>query len=292
MADSFKTPLGDRHRFEDMIEQARTFLWHNARTLEQRWFEHAFYGGSAHSVVQAVLAYRNDDGGYGYGLEPDHRGPTSQPLHALRALQLFGEVNAPEQAESVLAWLTATCPDGAVPFGMSTSKDHPKAPWVAADDQGGLLLTAQIAAALHALGTTDPWLDRATDYCWQEIEKLENTHPYELRAAVMFLDEVPDRARAELAAERLRHLKPSTEGYADGEGLELHMYVQKPTGLARAWFTDEEFGKDLDELQNGQQEDGGWNFGFPAFTPVVDFEWRSIATVDALLTLRRYGRIS
>ncbi|SMD19212.1 hypothetical protein [Lentzea albidocapillata] len=275
-----------------MIEQARTFLWHNARTLEQRWFEHAFDGGRAEHVVQAVLAYRNDDGGYGHGLEPDHRGPTSQPLHALRALQMFGEVNAPEQAESILAWLAGTCPDGSVPFGMSTSKDHPKAPWVAADDQGGLLLTAQIAAALLALGATDPWLDRAMEYCWREIEKLENTHPYELRAAVMFLDEVPDRARAELAAERLRHLKPSTEGYAEGEGLDLHMYAQKPTSLARAWFTDDEFGKDLDELQNGQQDDGGWTVGFPAFTPIVDFEWRSIATVDALLTLRRYGRIS
>ena len=97
-----------------MIEQARNFIWHNARTLEQRWFEHAFDGGSAEHVVQAVLAYRNDDGGYGYALEPDHRGPTSQPLHALRALQLFGEVNAPEQAESVLNWLDRTCPDGSV----------------------------------------------------------------------------------------------------------------------------------------------------------------------------------
>ncbi|WP_439663885.1 hypothetical protein ACSHWB_22035 [Lentzea sp. HUAS TT2] len=275
-----------------MIEQARTFLWTNARTLEQRWFEHAFDGGKAEHVVNAVLAYRNDDGGYGHGLEPDHRGPTSQPLHALRALQVFAEVNAPEHAEPILAWLTDTCPDGAVPFGMSTSKNHPKAPWIAADDQGGLLLTAQIAAGLYALNATDPWLERATDYCWQEIEKLEKTHPYELRAAAMFLDEVPDRSRAELAAARLKHLTPSTEGYADGEALEPHTYAQKPTSLARAWFTEEELDKDLDALERGQQEDGGWNFGFPAFTPIVDFEWRSIATVDALLTLRRYGRIS
>ncbi|MGI5502236.1 hypothetical protein [Lentzea sp. CA-135723] len=275
-----------------MIGQARNFLWHNARTLEQRWFEHAFDGGSAENVVRAVLAYRNDDGGYGYGLEPDHRGPTSQPLHALRALQIFAGVNAPEHAESVLTWLNATCPDGSVPFGMSTSKDHPKAPWVQADDQGGLLLTSQIAAALHALEVGDPWLDKATDYCWQEIEKLGETHPYELRGAAMFLDEVPDRARAELAAEKLKHLKPSTEGYAEGEGLELHQFAQKPTSLATAWFTEEELAEDLDELQNAQQEDGGWDFHFPAFTPIVKFEWRSIATVDALLTLRRYGRIS
>lgn len=275
-----------------MIERARNFLWHNARTVEQRWFEHAFDGGSAQAVVRAVLAYRNDDGGYGYGLEPDHRGPTSQPLHALRALQMFGEVNAPEPAESILTWLETTCPDGSVPFGLSTSKDHPKAPWVAADDQGGLLLTSQIAAALHALDVTHPWLDKATDYCWQKIEKLEETHPYELRGAVMFLDEVPDRARAELAAEKLKHLKPSTEGYADGEGLELHLYARKPTSLARGWFTDDELAEDLDGLERGQQEDGGWNFSFPAFTPVVTFEWRSITTIDALLTLRRYGRIN
>lgn len=275
-----------------MIEEARTFLWLNARTLEQRWFEHAFDGGSADAVVRAVLAYRNDDGGYGHGLEPDHRGPTSQPLHALRALQMFGQAGAPDQAESILAWLTDTCPDGSVPFGFSTSKDHPRAPWVAADDQGGLLITSQIAAALHELGVTHPWLDKATDYCWREIEELEQTHPYELRGAAMFLDAVPDRARAELVAEKLRHLTPSTEGYAEGEGLDPHEFAQKPTSLASRWFTQEELEKDLDALHNGQQADGGWNFGFPAFTPVVHFEWRSIATLDALLTLRRYGRIS
>ncbi len=273
-----------------MIERARNFIWLNARTLEQRWFEHAFDGGSADAVVQAVLAFRNDDGGYGHALEPDHRGPTSQPLHALRALQMFGEVDAPDNAESILNWLEATCPDGSVPFGMSTSKDHPKAPWVAADDQGGLLLTAQIAAALLALGTTHPWLDKATDYCWQEIDALQKTHPYELRAAVMFLDEAKDRQRAELAAEKLRHLH--TEGYDEDEGLAMHHYAAKPTSLARRWFTDDEFSKGLDELQQAQQEDGGWNFGFPAFTPIVNFEWRSIATIDALLTLERYGRIS
>lgn len=275
-----------------MIERARNFIWHNARTLEQRWFEHAFDGGSAAAVVQAVLAYRNDDGGYGYALEPDHRGPTSQPLHALRALQMFAEVNAPDQAESILKWLGDTCPDGSVPFGMSTSKDHPKAPWVAADDQGGLLLTSQIAAELHRLGITHPWLDRATDYCWQEIDKLSETHPYELRGAVMFLDEVPDRARAELVAEKLRNLVPNTQGYEEDEGMAMHDYAPKPGSLARSWFDDDAFGKGLDELQHAQQEDGGWNFGFPAFTPVAEFEWRSIATVEALKTLKHYGRIN
>lgn len=292
MAVSFKTCGPRRPSFEGMIERARNFIWHNARTLEQRWFEHAFDGGSADAVVQAVLAYRNDDGGYGYALEPDHRGPTSQPLHVLRALQMFGEVNAPEQAEGVLGWLDKACPDGTVPFGLSTSKDHPKAPWVAADDQGGLLLTAQIAAALHALKITHSWLARADDYCWQQIDGLTETHPYELRAAVMFLDEAPDRKRAELAGAKLRHLKPSTEGYASGEGMAIYDYAAKPTSVARGWFTDEEFGRSLDELEHAQQEDGGWNFGWPAFTPVTEFEWRPIVTIEALLTLRRYGRIS
>ncbi|MFS8099389.1 hypothetical protein LFM09_19890 [Lentzea alba] len=275
-----------------MIEQARNFIWHNARTLEQRWFEHAFDGGGAEGLVHAVLAYRNDDGGYGHALEPDHRGPTSQPLHALRALQMFAEAEAPEHAESILKWLEDTCPDGSVPFGMSTSKDHPKAPWVAADDQGGLLLTAQIAAGLLALDVKNPWLDKASDHCWQEIDKLEQTHPYELRAAIMFLDQVDDRARAELVGEKLKHLVATTAGYEEDEGMAMHDYAPKPTSVARTWYTDEEFEKSLDELQAAQQEDGGWNFGFPAFTPIVNFEWRSIATVDALLTLKRYGRIS
>jgi hypothetical protein len=47
------------------------FMFREARLLEQRLFAALFLGAPAQGVVDGVVAYRNPDGGFGYGLEPD-----------------------------------------------------------------------------------------------------------------------------------------------------------------------------------------------------------------------------
>ncbi|WP_285748849.1 hypothetical protein [Lentzea sp. NBRC 105346] len=277
-----------------MIERARSFMWHNARVLEQRRFEFLFDGGPAEPVLTALLAYRNDDGGYGHALEPDGRGPTSQPLHVLSALHLLGELGASVHVPPVLDWLTKISNNG-VPFGLTSGRDYPHAPWIEMDGQGCLLLTAQVVSALHKMKISHPWLDEATEYCWRQIDGLTSTHPYEANACRMFLDEVPDRRRAEEAAERLGRIVREQlvlDGIPEEEAHKPHDFAPTPTSLARRWYSDEEFARSLDELVAAQKEDGGWDFPWAAWTPVTRFEWRPIVTIDALLKLKAYGRIS
>ena len=118
------------------------------------------------------------------------------------------------------------------------------------------------------------WLFRATDFCWAAVDALETSHPYEVEAAIAFLDGAPDRSRAEAAADRLGRLVreqglavldpariadfPVSDGYAPGEHHFPHDYARVPESLARRWFTDEEMKRSLDHLQAAQQEDGGW----------------------------------
>jgi hypothetical protein len=47
----------------------------------------------------------------------------------------------------------------------------------------------------------------------------------------------------------------------------------------------------LDALVAAQQPDGGWTFNFPDWNPMTGLEWRGWTTVEALLTLRAYGRL-
>ena len=65
------------------IEQAHSFVTTHARLLDRRRFELLFAGGAAQGVLDALGAYANDDGGFGWGLEPDHRVPGSQPGAAI-----------------------------------------------------------------------------------------------------------------------------------------------------------------------------------------------------------------
>ncbi|MFC6092051.1 hypothetical protein [Saccharothrix lopnurensis] len=285
-----------------MIEAARTFLWHHARVLEQRRFAFLFDGGPAEPVVRTVLAYRNDDGGFGHALEPDGRGPTSQPLHTFTALSLLHEVGG--TAPGALDFLASvTNPDGGVPNCLATAREHPRAPWWRVSEDSDLLMTALLASVLHRTGAEHPWLDGATAFCWRRLDGLVESHPYEAAACAHFLDAVPDRDRAGAAAERLGALVRDQglvdlgqgrahEGYAAGETHKPHHYAPTPDSLARRWFRDEEVERDLDALVAARREDGGWTFPWPAWTPVTTHEWRPIVTIEALLTLRAYGRIS
>ncbi|MBY8849483.1 hypothetical protein [Saccharothrix longispora] len=288
-----------------MIDAARTFLWHHARVLEQRRFAFLFDGGPAAPVAHAVLSHRNDDGGFGHALEPDGRGPTSQPLHTFTALTLLHEVGAAgDHARAACDFLTGvTNDDGGVPNCLVTARDHPKAPWWQVGEDSDLLMTALLAGVLHDVGVAHPWLDRATDFCWERVDGLDRSHPYEAAACAHFLDAVPDRPRAEAASARLGALVRDQglvdlgegrahEGYAAGETHKPRQYAPTPDSLARRWFTDEEMSADLDALAAARQDDGGWTFPWPAWTPITTYEWRGVVTIEALLTLRAYGRIS
>ncbi|MDP9613969.1 hypothetical protein JOF35_006307 [Streptomyces demainii] len=71
------------------LSRAERFVWLTARVLEQRRFAYHFLGGGAEAVETALAAYLGADGGYGHALEPDLRGPVSQPLHAVHALRVL-----------------------------------------------------------------------------------------------------------------------------------------------------------------------------------------------------------
>lgn len=150
------------------------------------------------------------------------------------------------------------------------------------------------------------WLFRATDFCWTAVEGLEKSHPYEIEAAVAFLDGVPDRSRAEAAADRLGRLVreqglavldpdrleeyPPAPGYAAGERHFPYDYARTPQSLARRWFTDEEMARSLEHLASEQREDGGWPVNWRQWAPGTALEARPIVTIEALRTLRAHGR--
>ncbi|MDF2715684.1 MAG: terpenoid cyclase/protein prenyltransferase alpha-alpha toroid [Paenibacillus sp.] len=76
-----------------IMERARRFIYGNARLLDRKRYEYHFEEGSAESVVEALRAYQNHDGGFGNALEPDIRCPHSQPVPTEMALAIMEEVD-------------------------------------------------------------------------------------------------------------------------------------------------------------------------------------------------------
>jgi hypothetical protein len=68
-------------------------------------------------------------------------------------------------------------------------------------------------------------------------------------------------------------------------------FAPAPGCLARALFSDTVIGAHLDHLAAAQRDDGGWMFNWLAWSPDAEREWRGSVMVDALQTLRAYGRL-
>jgi hypothetical protein len=292
------------------LDRARSFMARHARQLDRRRFDAVTLGtaDARAAVVEALGAYRNADGGYGWGLEPDLRAPESQPggaLHALKALVDAGpDTEAP--AVAVLDWLAEIAlPDGAVPFALPIADPAGCAPfWVGADPtESSLQITAAVAAQAHALARRHPavrdhaWLVNATRYCFDAIRAIdEPPFAYVLSFALQMLDAASDtHPEAHDLLAHLGRFVPSAGavpvvGGSEGETLRVLGYAPRPGRPVRELLAPDAVEADLDRLQQGQQPDGGWTVDYASFPPAAALEWRGHATVSAVTILRANGR--
>ena len=287
------------------LTAARGFMAGHARLLDRRRFELFFEGADADPVLAALRAYRNADGGYGHGLEPDLRSPESQPAAAWHAFEVFADVAplvAPEAAE-LCDWLdTVALPDGGLPFALPIEDPSGCAPfWARADPTAfSLQITAIVAAYANRVAAHDPqvaghpWLARATSCCLAAVDALEDApEAYVLAFAVRLHDAVHDAndAAPGLLA-RLGEYVPRDGRLRVGGGLADETLwpldlAPEPGRPARTLVDEAAVAADLERLAGGQEEDGGWTVDFQSYSPAAALEWRGYATVRALSVLRR-----
>ena len=280
------------------VAAAERFVLSAGRLLERHRLAALLHGAPAGPALDALRAYRNPDGGFGHGLEPDVRTPHSEPTATLQALEVLAEVGARDDPmlAGAAGWLAGIAdPDGGVPFVLPTAAGYPHAPWMVPSD-GGSHLTCALAAALIEAGSEDPWLRRGGDWCWARLEGRGTPGAYAVKFALEFLDVVPDAPRAEAAIERLRGALGEdgsipVPGGTENERLTPLMLSERPGRRSRRLFSAEQINAELRRLEDGQREDGGWTFEWLAWSPGQTVEWRGIVTVRALLTLRAHGRI-
>lgn len=287
------------------LSAAADFMATHARLLDRRRFELLHGDADPFGALAALDAYRNRDGGYGWGLEPDLRSPESQPGAAHHAFEVFEEIapaTAP-QAAALCDWLdTVALPDGGLPMALPAAVTAGSAPWWADADPSvsSLQITTIAAATAHRVAAHDrgvalhPWLERATRYCLDAIAAMEEApSPYVLAFSLRLLDAVHE-SRPE-APELLRKLGshvpadgliPVTGG-AEGETLRPLDVAPYPDRTVRELFPDDAVAADLERLAGLQQDDGGWVVDFRSASPRGALDWRGYATVRALDVLRR-----
>ena len=287
------------------LTAATAFMDTHARQLDRRRYALREDPAQRAGVLAALDGYRNSDGGYGWGLEPDLRTPDSQPAAALHAFEVFAEISpaASPHAVALCDWLASIAlDDGGLPFVLPLGRSAGAAPWWQAGDPAvsSLQITAATAAAAHEVAAQDravaehPWLERATRYCVEAIDALDETpFAYVLAFSLRLLDTVHDRLpEAPALMRKLAAHVPSdgrvpVTGGAEGETLRPLDLAPDPGRPARLLLDPEPVRADLERLAAAQQPDGGWTVDDLPISPAGSMEWRGYATVRAIDILRR-----
>jgi hypothetical protein len=267
------------------FERAREFVYRSGRVLERRLFARLFEDAGAEGVTAAVLAYRNDDGGFGHGLEPDKLAPQSQPLDVQFALQTLSDAGGPEPeiGEQACDFLQALADErGFVPIVLPSVAGYPRAAhWGDGNFPPTISPAVGIAGYLHELGVQHPWLTRVTEACTEAIEREPLKDAHEIQAAVVFAQRAPG---GENLLPRLAEALPQADWFRSDPADES--YGLPPTRFPREWFDDGLYEAHLERLESEQQEDGGWPIAWEPPGPASVSAWRAIVTIEALRTLQ------
>ena len=288
-------------------QNARDFILTNARMIERRLFHYHFEQGDTTGVFHAVYAYRNPDGGFGHGMEPDTASPESQPLFTVMALENLEEAGLLSQAlllEDFMPYIERiTTPKGGIPWMFRPRGDYPcEEHFKTVKEWAALSTTAPLLGLLEKYKVAHPWMEKAEAFVWEEIQRIKEKHVFCHLCTprrLTFLQHTKDREKATKAIEDLKAWimeegvlchNPKEKGWGLYGKPHSLMYAPAPDSLLSPIFSAAQIEKDLDGLIAMQQEDGCWATWY-GISEGMKLEWAGIQTLWTLRVLNHYGRI-
>lgn len=280
-------------RFDD----ARRFLYAEGRLLERRMFGTIFEQADAGGVLDALRGYRNPDGGFGHGLEPDKRVPDSQPLDVEVAFQAMDAVGRVDRDLVIGACDFLQGLGAGVGCLTPSYREYPRAPhWADWAMPPSLNPTAGIVAMLWKWDIEHPWRQAATAFCWEQIDAGLPGDGHGFGEVLSFLAWVPEPGRAaaladdiagQLGALSMLRLDLSDTGY----GVSPLQYAPAPDSRWIGLFEPSVIDAHLDALVAGQRDDGGWPISWEPIGVAAERDCRGAVTLGTLRTLRAFGRL-
>jgi hypothetical protein len=287
--------------------KARDFILTNARMIERRLYQFHFENDSPEGVFHAVYAYRNADGGFGHGMEPDTASPESQPLFSIMALETLDEIGYLTEEIILNDFMpyfeSITTEKGGIPWMFRPKSTYPcEEHFKTVKEWAALSTTAPLLGILEKYKIDIPWMKKAEQFVWSEFERIKEKHVFCYLCVprwLTFLKYTKNRDEAQKTMENLKNWI-LTEGVIcqdktdAGWGLygKPHSLNYAPSAESMLYplFDKETIESDLKELINRQKEDGRWDTWY-GISDGTKLEWAGIQTLWTLKTLKNYNRI-
>ena len=270
-------------------EKAQDFVYRNGTLLERALFAWLFENGSLERLHQVILCYKNQDGGFGHGLEHDLKAPQSNPLALEYLLGLMKHAGVP--AGSIFAgtadWVESQMDERGDLRNPPETRDFPLAPWW--EETGGQTLPDSIVGNLIHFDCATPSLIDKTK-AWA----LANNTPEKVRqnewlfmtyhAFDFFfaLDDLPGLLAFRTAT--VDNILACAQTAPENQYDSLFIFAPTPGSMIAQALPIGLTDRFLDVLLDAQQDEGHWldQHNLP--------QWYPITTINVLLALKRYGR--
>lgn len=292
---------------KENFNRARDFILTNARMIERRLFHFYFENGNKEGVFHAIYAYRNSDGGFGHGMEPDTASPESQPLFSIMALETLDEVGYLTEELILNDFMpyfeSITTEKGGIPWMFRPTSDYPcEGHFKTVKEWAALSTTAPLLGILEKYKIDIPWMQKAEQFVWSEFERIKEKHAFCYLCVprwLIFLQYTRSREKAEKQLNNLKHWISkdgviSKDKADDGWGLygKPHSlnYAPSTDSILYSIFDNKTIDSDLNELISRQKEDGRWDTWY-GISEGTKLEWAGIQSLWTLKALKNYNRI-
>lgn len=303
---------------KDVFENAKKFVYRNARPLEFARWKYHFENGSAEDVLNILSMYQKGDGGFAYALEPDSWNTNSNPIAVWNATRYLREIGFADAAHPVMKGILnyldsgKDFADGKWFNTVASNNDFPHAVWWTCDSDTGLpddnptvslagfalkfsdknselyLKAGKIAQKAVTEFIKNPTEEMHTVRCYGELlyycEEINNFDIFDLEEFRKKIYEVINRVVC----------KEPEKWYTE--------YVCKPSVFFEKnhrifSIIDRELcEKEADMMLNRQLPDGSYPVTWQWCTDYKEFEisanwWRSSIIIDNMIYLKALGRI-
>lgn len=303
-----------------LYQNAKAFIYRNARPLDIARWQYHFENGSKNAVLNALSYYQNSDGGFGHALEPDAWNPNSSPIQTWAATEILREINYTDNTHPMIKGILHYLESGKDFNGhfwynsIRSNNDYPHAPWWHTDSDstchnnynptaclaGFIIRFADKNNDLYNLGCR---IARESFEHLKLTEKQNDMHT--LACYIRLMEYIEDAGDADIMdlltikAKLLTHVKMSiTQDTAAWET----SYICKPSqffkGKESIFYAEN---KDIAEYEceyivNSQLKDGSWNipWGWSDYAqewPISKNWWKSNVIILNLLYIKAFDKL-
>jgi hypothetical protein len=303
----------------DAYSRARDFVATRGRPLESARLRVNLDGAPASEVWNVLRPYQNTDGGFGHGMEPDYQAPLSSALATTVALQVVREtrlaagVEPPaDLVDPAIGYLLATLDRDGLTWRMlpAGTDSSPHAPWWSQAGNEAAFAAWSLNPTAECLGYLYEYSDQVSSVLLAELAEkvlayLAGRHTVEMHDFLCCKRwaETPDLTPA-IRDRLLGELARLLDTVLCRDPGKWPAYTLRPTQVAESPSSpfspalSDILPANLDWEIEQQQPDGSWlpnwDWGgqFPEDWERARLEWAGWITVEKLLVLARYDRIS